>query len=365
MQVLPATFPDHASWSLQGSGGHPGRSVRAQTLAWRVALARGCGLAGRSGQGGREGEPKPWSGPGAERARCRADAPPRLGADQARGTAGRRARRLSAVSARRTAPVAPTRTRPGLGGPGVPRWPGEVTAAGARRLRRGLGSWMLRPTSSGCGRPCSAPAVPGALPAHTCPLRVGVWGWSPGRRGLAGEGGGHTRGIPGDVRGHVGGQSFRRLVRRQRGQLSPDSGVEDRDVLEPRTRPPAHSSLSTVWGISGPLQLVGQRKGLGKAEWDADGQPQALSLNPVAFLGGRCCWAATSLGAFTPGSGKKQYGLAGAFCMLTRLLPACLWPPVYLTGEGWNSQADSPGASAAWTQPGFYGSNMQGAGEDP
>jgi hypothetical protein len=194
MQVLPATFPDHASWSLQGSGGHPGRSARAQTLAWRVALARGCGLAGRSGQGGREGEPKPWSGPGAERARCRADAPPRLGADQARGTAGRRARRLSAVSARRTAPVAPTRTRPGLGGPGVPRWPGEVTAAGARRLRRGLGSWMLRPTSSGCGRPCSAPAVPGALPAHTCPLRVGVWGWSPGRRGLAGGGrGAHTR----------------------------------------------------------------------------------------------------------------------------------------------------------------------------
>lgn len=51
-------------------------------------------------------------------------------------------------------------------------WLGEVTSAQTLRLRQSLDRWVPRQAVSGCGRPCSVPALPGALPAHTCPSSV-------------------------------------------------------------------------------------------------------------------------------------------------------------------------------------------------
>lgn len=77
------------------------------------------------------------------------------------------------VSTSRSGPVAPAQIWLSCRKEkGWHRWLGEVTSAQTLRLRQSLNRWVPRPAVSGCGRPCSVPALPGALPAHTCPGSV-------------------------------------------------------------------------------------------------------------------------------------------------------------------------------------------------
>lgn len=121
-------------------------------------------------------------GPGAERARRRADALLRAGAAHGGEVSAAAAERgESRPRAPRGARARAARLR-GRGAPGLPR--GGAGCPG-RAAPVGSAPRMLGSAAAGCGRPCSAPGGDGRAPrAHVSP-RVVAWDRSPGRRGRA------------------------------------------------------------------------------------------------------------------------------------------------------------------------------------
>lgn len=321
-------------------------------------MALGCGPPGAVAAAARRGSRRPRAGrgPGAERARRRADAPPRLGEA---GRAARRGGESGGGGGGRARGECPR-------GGSHPRRPPECSpAAGARGTTTAVGGDICPDEAAPAGpAPADAAtrcrwsvggrarprAVPGALPAHTCPRGVGDGGRWP-RNGSPAVGGTHVgpcwtygdtclAGVAIAWRGTAWRSRPRPDPLQRDGELSqPPSGA-----LNSHPAPP----LSPAWRPSRRLDrkhLPGG-KALGKIEWGANGRSRALSLTPIAFFGGG------ELSGFICGrfylwrAWKQQHRPVGGLCELRCPQPCLQSQFTRLRGTGGGTgRADSPGAS--------------------